>query len=74
MVRSSAREAVRERGRWAGRLSVAAVNSPAATVVPASRGRGRGAEFEAELSAVRVLRGRLPASDFVATRRRARKY
>ncbi|HEY2261952.1 MAG TPA: SDR family NAD(P)-dependent oxidoreductase, partial [Streptosporangiaceae bacterium] len=50
--------------RWGGRLSVAAVNSPAATVVsgdPAAL-----AEFEAELSARRVLRWPVPASDFVA--------
>jgi acyl transferase domain-containing protein/acyl carrier protein len=50
--------------RWDGRLSVAAVNSPAATVVsgdPQALG-----EFEAELSAKRVLRWPVPASDFVA--------
>jgi acyl transferase domain-containing protein/acyl carrier protein len=50
--------------RWDGRLSVAAVNSPAATVVsgdPVALG-----EFEAELSAKRVLRWPVPASDFVA--------
>ncbi|HEY7144009.1 MAG TPA: SDR family NAD(P)-dependent oxidoreductase, partial [Streptosporangiaceae bacterium] len=50
--------------RWGDRLSVAAVNSPAATVVsgePAAL-----AEFEAELSARHVLRWRIPESDFVA--------
>ena len=49
---------------WGDRLSVAAVNSPAATVVsgdPEALG-----EFEAELSARRVLRWPVPASDFVA--------
>src|SRR4051794_29231157 len=49
---------------WDGRLSIAAVNSPAATVVsgdPVALG-----EFEAELSARRVLRWPVPASDFVA--------
>ena len=58
-------QAVRELlTRWDGRLSVAAVNGPAATVVsgdPAALG-----EFEAELSARRVLRWPVPASDFVA--------
>ena len=50
--------------RWGDRLSVAAVNSPAATVVS---GDPRAlAEFEAELSARRVLRWPVPASDFVA--------
>ena len=57
--------AVRELlARWPGRLSVAAVNGPAATVVsgdPAALG-----EFEAELSARHVLRWPVPASDFVA--------
>jgi acyl transferase domain-containing protein len=51
-------------GRWGGRLSVAAVNSPAATVV--SGEPGALAEFEAELSARHVLRWPVPASDFVA--------
>ncbi|HEY2265380.1 MAG TPA: acyltransferase domain-containing protein, partial [Streptosporangiaceae bacterium] len=50
--------------RWDGRLSVAAVNSPAATVV--SGDPVALAEFEAELSARRVLRWPVPASDFVA--------
>ncbi|HEY2268014.1 MAG TPA: acyltransferase domain-containing protein, partial [Streptosporangiaceae bacterium] len=50
--------------RWDGRLSVAAVNSPAATVV--SGDPQALAEFEAELSARRVLRWPVPASDFVA--------
>ena len=49
--------------RWAG-LSVAAVNGPAQVVV--SGEAGQLAEFEAELSARRVLRWRVPASDFVA--------
>ena len=47
-----------------GRLSVAAVNSPAATVI--SGDPVALAEFEAELSARRVLRWPVPASDFVA--------
>jgi malonyl CoA-acyl carrier protein transacylase/NADP-dependent 3-hydroxy acid dehydrogenase YdfG len=49
---------------WDGRLSVAAVNGPAATVVsgePAAL-----TEFEAELSARRVPRWRVPEQDFVA--------
>ena len=50
--------------RWDGRLSVAAVNSPAATVV--SGDPEALAEFGAELSARRVLRWPVPASDFVA--------
>ena len=50
--------------RWGGRLSVAAVNGPAATVV--SGDPQALAEFEAELSARRVLRWPVPASDFVA--------
>src|SRR5581483_8827414 len=50
--------------RWEGRLSVAAVNSPAATVV--SGDPVALAEFEAELSARRILRWPVPASDFVA--------
>jgi acyl transferase domain-containing protein len=57
--------AVRElTGRWDGRLSVAAVNSPAATVV--SGDRQALAELEAELSARRVLRWPVPDADFVA--------
>jgi acyl transferase domain-containing protein/thioesterase domain-containing protein/acyl carrier protein len=50
--------------RWGGRLSVAAVNAPAATVVsgdPAAL-----TEFEAELAARHVMRWRIPATDFVA--------
>ena len=49
---------------WGERLSVAAVNSPAATVVSgevAALG-----EFEAELAARHVMRWRVPETDFVA--------
>ena len=57
--------AVREMlARWQGRLAVAAVNSPAATVV--SGDTAALAEFQAELAARRVLRWPVPASDFVA--------
>ena len=57
--------AVRELlARWDGRLSVAAVNGPAATVV--SGEPGALAELEAELSARHVLRWPVPASDFIA--------
>ncbi|MEU0537599.1 SDR family NAD(P)-dependent oxidoreductase [Amycolatopsis tolypomycina] len=49
---------------WAGRLSVAAVNSPAATVV--SGEPGALTEFERELRARKVLRWRIPQTDFVA--------
>ena len=51
-------------GRWGERLSVAAVNGPAATVVSGDL-RALG-EFEAELSARRVMRWRIPETDFVA--------
>ncbi|MBV9445024.1 MAG: SDR family NAD(P)-dependent oxidoreductase, partial [Streptosporangiaceae bacterium] len=50
--------------RWGDRLAVAAVNSPAATVV--SGDAEALAEFEAELAARHVLRWRIPATDFVA--------
>src|ERR1035441_2825233 len=57
--------AVRELlGRWGDRLSVAAVNGPAATVVSGESEALR--EFEAELSARHVLRWPGPARDFVA--------
>jgi acyl transferase domain-containing protein/surfactin synthase thioesterase subunit/short-subunit dehydrogenase len=49
---------------WGGQLSVAAINGPAATVVsgePAAL-----TEFEAELSARRAPRWRVPEQDFVA--------
>ncbi len=49
---------------WASRLSVAAVNGPLATVVAGELGAL--AEFEAELSARRVPRWRIPEQDFVA--------
>ena len=50
--------------RWGDRLSVAAVNGPATTVV--SGDPGALAEFEAELSARHVLRWPVPATDYVA--------
>ena len=50
--------------RWGDRLSVAAVNSPAATVV--SGDPGALGEFETELSARHVMRWRVPETDFVA--------
>jgi acyl transferase domain-containing protein/NADP-dependent 3-hydroxy acid dehydrogenase YdfG len=49
---------------WAGRLSVAAVNGPLATVVAGELEALT--EFEAELSARRVPRWRVPEQDFVA--------
>ena len=54
---------------WAGRLSVAAVNGPAAVVVTGDLEAL--AEFEAEVRARRVLRWRIPGSDFVAHSARA---
>ena len=49
---------------WRDRLWVAAVNGPAATVV--SGELAALAEFEADLSARRVMRWRIPETDFVA--------
>ncbi len=49
---------------WGDRLSVAAVNGPAATVV--SGETAALAEFEKELSKRRVLRWSIPVTDFVA--------
>jgi acyl transferase domain-containing protein len=49
---------------WDGRLSVAAVNGPAAVVV--SGEAAALAEFEVELSARHVMRWRIPETDFVA--------
>jgi acyl transferase domain-containing protein/acyl carrier protein len=50
--------------RWTGRLSLAAVNSPAASVVS---GEAQAlAEFERELAKRHVLRWRIPETDFVA--------
>ncbi|WP_272933128.1 type I polyketide synthase [Actinacidiphila reveromycinica] len=49
---------------WGDRLSVAAVNAPAATVVS---GEARALEeFEAELAKARIMRWRVPETDFVA--------
>ena len=50
--------------RWGERLSVAAVNGPAATVV--SGDPGALTEFEAALAARHVMRWRVPETDFVA--------
>ncbi|MBO1418059.1 type I polyketide synthase, partial [Streptomyces sp. FH025] len=49
---------------WGGRLSVAAVNGPAAVVV--SGEPEALSEFERELASRKVLRWRIPATDFVA--------
>ncbi|GHI04339.1 hypothetical protein Scel_26600 [Streptomyces cellostaticus] len=58
-------QAVRELAvRWGERLSVAAVNGPAAVVV--SGEPEALSEFERELSARHVLRWRIPETDFVA--------
>ncbi|MFI1369356.1 type I polyketide synthase [Streptomyces griseochromogenes] len=58
-------QAVRELvGQWGERLSVAAVNGPAAVVV--SGEPEALSEFERELSARHVLRWRIPETDFVA--------
>ncbi|WP_410600942.1 type I polyketide synthase [Amycolatopsis sp. lyj-90] len=50
--------------RWGDRLSVAAVNGPAATVV--SGDPEALAEFERELASRKMLRWRVPETDFVA--------
>ncbi|MFK0247937.1 type I polyketide synthase [Amycolatopsis azurea] len=50
--------------RWGDRLSVAAVNGPAATVV--SGNPEALAEFERELASRKMLRWRVPETDFVA--------
>ncbi|WP_410600944.1 type I polyketide synthase [Amycolatopsis sp. lyj-90] len=58
-------EPVRELvARWGDRLSIAAVNGPAAVVV--SGEPGALTEFERELASRHVLRWRIPATDFVA--------
>jgi acyl transferase domain-containing protein/acyl carrier protein len=51
-------------GRWGDRLSIAAVNGPAAVVVSGDL-TALGA-FEAELAARHVMRWRVPETDFVA--------
>ncbi|HEV2634962.1 MAG TPA: SDR family NAD(P)-dependent oxidoreductase [Actinocrinis sp.] len=61
---ASVEELLAGRENWADRLSVAAVNGPATTVV--SGDLAALDEFERELSARRVLRWRIPQTDFVA--------
>ena len=56
--------------RWGDRLSVAAVNSPAATVVSGDTEALR--EFEAELAARHVLRWPVPETDYIAHSARGR--
>ena len=57
-------ELLASNGEWDGRLSVAAVNGPATTVV--SGDLDALDEFERLLSSKRVLRWRIPQMDFVA--------
>ncbi|WP_430792074.1 type I polyketide synthase, partial [Actinoplanes sp. G11-F43] len=59
-----AAEVARLLARWGDRLSIAAVNSPRATVV--SGEPGALLEFERELRARRVMRWRVPVTGFVA--------
>ncbi|MBB5134645.1 acyl transferase domain-containing protein/acyl carrier protein, partial [Thermocatellispora tengchongensis] len=61
---ASVEELLASKEEWADRLSVAAVNGPATTVV--SGDLDALAEFERLLSARRVLRWRIPQMDFVA--------